>query len=66
MRNAHRTVTRGQVTRHVRNAAEAAATNTTAVHVKHLRARLGAEDERLTQTVRGVGHRGYRLSFGIS
>lgn len=66
MRNAHRTVTREQVTRRVRNPAEAAATNTIAVHVKRLRARLGDEDERLVQTVRGVGHRGYRLSFGIS
>ncbi len=57
MRNAHRTVTREQIMRHVWNSADATSTNTIAVHVKRLRARLGDDDDRLIQTVRGVGYR---------
>lgn len=57
MRNADRTVTREQIMRHVWNAAEATSTNTIAVHVKRLRARLGDDDDQLIQTVRGVGYR---------
>jgi two-component system OmpR family response regulator len=57
MRNADRTVTREQIMRHVWHAAASASTNTIAVHVKRLRARLGDEDDTLIQTVRGVGYR---------
>ncbi|MGW0058485.1 response regulator transcription factor [Streptosporangium sandarakinum] len=57
MRNAHRTVTREQIMRHVWNSTETTSTNTIAVHVKRLRARLGDTDDRLIQTVRGVGYR---------
>ncbi|MEU6717667.1 response regulator transcription factor [Nonomuraea sp. NPDC046802] len=57
MRNADRTVTREQIMRHVWHAAETTSTNTIAVHVKRLRARLGDEDDQLIQTVRGVGYR---------
>lgn len=57
MRNADRTVTREQIMRHVWNATDASSTNTIAVHVKRLRARLGDEDDELIQTVRGVGYR---------
>ncbi|MGN9839237.1 winged helix-turn-helix transcriptional regulator [Nonomuraea sp. H19] len=57
MRNADRTVTREQIMRHVWHSAATTSTNTIAVHVKRLRARLGDEDDRLIQTVRGVGYR---------
>ncbi|GAA0920440.1 response regulator transcription factor [Nonomuraea longicatena] len=57
MRNADRTVTREQIMHNVWNAAETTSTNTIAVHVKRLRARLGDEDDALIQTVRGVGYR---------
>ncbi|MFI6741369.1 response regulator transcription factor [Nonomuraea sp. NPDC050451] len=57
MRNADRTVTREQIMRHVWHAAANTSTNTIAVHVKRLRARLGDEDDQLIQTVRGVGYR---------
>ncbi|MFC4588117.1 response regulator transcription factor [Sphaerisporangium corydalis] len=57
MRNADRTVTREQIMRHVWHAAQGMSTNTIAVHVKRLRARLGDVDDRLIQTVRGVGYR---------
>lgn len=57
MRNADRTVTREQIMRHVWHAAVNTSTNTIAVHVKRLRARLGDEDDQLIQTVRGVGYR---------
>ncbi|MBO3746494.1 response regulator transcription factor [Streptosporangiaceae bacterium NEAU-GS5] len=57
MRNADRTVTREQIMRHVWHSADAMSTNTIAVHVKRLRARLGDEDDTLIQTVRGVGYR---------
>ncbi|MEV6985121.1 response regulator transcription factor [Sphaerisporangium sp. NPDC051017] len=57
MRNADRTVTREQIMRHVWHAADAMSTNTIAVHVKRLRARLGDDEDRLIQTVRGVGYR---------
>ncbi|MFC4061437.1 response regulator transcription factor [Planomonospora corallina] len=57
MRNAHRTVTREQIMRHVWNATDTTSTNTIAVHVKRLRARLGDNDDQLIQTVRGVGYR---------
>ncbi|GGL17296.1 sensory transduction protein regX3 [Sphaerisporangium melleum] len=57
MRNADRTVTREQIMRHVWHAADGMSTNTIAVHVKRLRARLGDDDDRLIQTVRGVGYR---------
>ncbi|NBE98475.1 response regulator transcription factor [Nonomuraea sp. KC401] len=57
MRNADRTVTREQIMRHVWNATATTSTNTIAVHVKRLRARLGDEDDQLIQTVRGVGYR---------
>ncbi|MET8146040.1 response regulator transcription factor [Sphaerisporangium sp. NPDC005288] len=57
MRNADRTVTREQIMRHVWHAADSMSTNTIAVHVKRLRARLGDEDDQLIQTVRGVGYR---------
>ncbi|WP_240780013.1 response regulator transcription factor [Nonomuraea zeae] len=64
MRNADRTVTREQIMRHVWHAAGTTSTNTIAVHVKRLRARLGDEDDQLIQTVRGVGYR--LVSPGIS
>ena len=57
MRNAHRTVTREQIMRHVWNSTDTTSTNTIAVHVKRLRARLGDNDDQLIQTVRGVGYR---------
>ncbi|MCF6476655.1 response regulator transcription factor [Nonomuraea sp. MG754425] len=57
MRNADRTVTREQIMRNVWHAATSTSTNTIAVHVKRLRARLGDQDDRLIQTVRGVGYR---------
>jgi len=57
MRNAGRTVTREQIMRHVWHAEDPMSTNTIAVHVKRLRARLGDHDDRLIQTVRGVGYR---------
>ncbi|GIH29752.1 putative response regulator [Acrocarpospora phusangensis] len=57
MRNADRTVTREQIMRHVWHSVDAMSTNTIAVHVKRLRARLGDEDDQLIQTVRGVGYR---------
>ncbi|MEV0197480.1 response regulator transcription factor [Nonomuraea sp. NPDC050691] len=57
MRNADRTVTREQIMRHVWHAGAGTSTNTIAVHVKRLRARLGDEDDQLIQTVRGVGYR---------
>ncbi|MET9344375.1 MULTISPECIES: response regulator transcription factor [unclassified Nonomuraea] len=57
MRNADRTVTREQIMKHVWNSADGTSTNTIAVHVKRLRARLGDDDDRLIQTVRGVGYR---------
>ncbi|RBQ15372.1 DNA-binding response regulator [Spongiactinospora rosea] len=57
MRNADRTVTREQIMRHVWNSADSTSTNTIAVHVKRLRARLGDHEDRLIQTVRGVGYR---------
>ncbi|MFI6479625.1 response regulator transcription factor [Nonomuraea sp. NPDC050663] len=59
MRNVDRTVTRDQIMRHVWNTMEGGSTNTIAVHVKRLRARLGDHEDKLIQTVRGVG---YRLS----
>ncbi|WP_327089634.1 response regulator transcription factor [Nonomuraea sp. NBC_01738] len=57
MRNADRTVTREQIMRHVWHATDTTSTNTIAVHVKRLRARLGDVDDQLIQTVRGVGYR---------
>ncbi|MFD1936231.1 MULTISPECIES: response regulator transcription factor [Nonomuraea] len=57
MRNADRTVTREQIMKHVWNSADGTSTNTIAVHVKRLRARLGDDDDQLIQTVRGVGYR---------
>lgn len=57
MRNADRTVTREQIMRHVWQAASGTSTNTIAVHVKRLRARLGDHEDTLIQTVRGVGYR---------
>ncbi|MGI5492360.1 response regulator transcription factor [Microtetraspora malaysiensis] len=57
MRNADRTVTREQIMRHVWHAPDAMSTNTIAVHVKRLRARLGDVDDQMIQTVRGVGYR---------
>ncbi|WP_214323582.1 response regulator transcription factor [Nonomuraea sediminis] len=57
MRNADRTVTREQIMRHVWHAAASTSTNTIAVHVKRLRARLGDDEDKLIQTVRGVGYR---------
>ncbi|GII81582.1 putative response regulator [Sphaerisporangium rufum] len=57
MRNADRTVTREQIMRQVWHAPASMSTNTIAVHVKRLRARLGDHDDRLIQTVRGVGYR---------
>ena len=55
MRNAHRTVTREQIMRHVWNSTDTTSTNTIAVHVKRLRARLGDNDDQLIQTVRRRG-----------
>jgi two-component system, OmpR family, response regulator len=57
MRNADRTVTREQIMRNVWHSADAMSTNTIAVHVKRLRARLGDDDDKMIQTVRGVGYR---------
>jgi two-component system OmpR family response regulator len=57
MRNADRTVTREQIMRNVWHSSDAMSTNTIAVHVKRLRARLGDMDDRIIQTVRGVGYR---------
>ncbi|MFC4536125.1 response regulator transcription factor [Sphaerisporangium dianthi] len=57
MRHADRTVTREQIMHHVWHAADGMSTNTIAVHVKRLRARLGDDDDQLIQTVRGVGYR---------
>ncbi|WP_101787661.1 response regulator transcription factor [Nonomuraea indica] len=58
MRNIDRTVTREQIMRHVwHSSADNVATNTIAVHVKRLRARLGDTDDTMIQTVRGVGYR---------
>nr|WP_221475789.1 response regulator transcription factor [Sphaerisporangium rubeum] len=57
MRNADRTVTREQIMRNVWHAGDGMSTNTIAVHVKRLRARLGDDDDQLIQTVRGVGYR---------
>ncbi|MEU7695222.1 response regulator transcription factor [Microbispora hainanensis] len=57
MRNADRTVTREQIMRHVWHSSDGTSTNTIAVHVKRLRARLGDVDDTMIQTVRGVGYR---------
>ncbi|MFJ2031410.1 response regulator transcription factor [Streptosporangium sp. NPDC087985] len=57
MRNAHRTVTREQIMRHVWNSTDTTSTNTIAVHVKRLRTRLGDNNDQLIQTVRGIGYR---------
>ncbi|RJL25202.1 response regulator transcription factor [Bailinhaonella thermotolerans] len=59
MRNADRTVTRDQIRHHVWQTTAPVSTNTIAVHVKRLRARLGDEDHGspLIQTVRGIGYR---------
>jgi DNA-binding response OmpR family regulator len=57
MRNADRTVTREQIMRHVWHSEDSMSTNTIAVHVKRLRARLHDDEDRLIQTVRGVGYR---------
>lgn len=57
MRNANSTVTREQIMRHVWNSTDTTSTNTIAVHIKRLRARLGDNDDRLIKTVRGVGYR---------
>lgn len=57
MRNADRTVTREQIMRHVWHSDDNMSTNTIAVHVKRLRARLRDDDDKLIQTVRGVGYR---------
>lgn len=57
MRNADRTVTREQIMRHVWHSDDVMSTNTIAVHVKRLRARLRDDEDRLIQTVRGVGYR---------
>ncbi len=57
MRNADRTVTREQIMRHVWHSDDTMSTNTIAVHVKRLRARLRDDEDRLIQTVRGVGYR---------
>ncbi|MFG1941310.1 response regulator transcription factor [Nonomuraea sp. NPDC048826] len=58
MRNLGRTVTREQIMRHVWHASgDDVPTNTIAVHVKRLRARLGDTDDALIRTVRGVGYR---------
>jgi DNA-binding response OmpR family regulator len=57
MRNADRTVTREQIMRNVWHSNAGMSTNTIAVHVKRLRARLGDVEDTLIQTVRGVGYR---------
>ena len=57
MRNADRTVTREQIMRHVWHSEDNMSTNTIAVHVKRLRARLRDHEDKLIQTVRGVGYR---------
>ncbi|MFO7249621.1 MAG: response regulator transcription factor [Actinomycetes bacterium] len=57
MRNAGRTVTREQIMRHVWHSEDNLSTNTIAVHVKRLRRRLRDHEDRLIQTVRGVGYR---------
>ncbi|MEW9531991.1 response regulator transcription factor [Microbispora sp. NPDC049125] len=57
MRNADRTVTREQIMRNVWHSADGMSTNTIAVHVKRLRARLGDVEDAMIQTVRGVGYR---------
>ncbi|GII58881.1 sensory transduction protein regX3 [Planotetraspora thailandica] len=57
MRNADRTVTREQIMRHVWHSTDTISTNTIAVHVKRLRARLGDDEDKMIQTVRGVGYR---------
>lgn len=57
MRNADRTVTREQIMRHVWHSEDNMSTNTIAVHVKRLRARLRDDEDKLIQTVRGVGYR---------
>ncbi|MCT9931223.1 response regulator transcription factor [Planotetraspora sp. A-T 1434] len=57
MRNANRTVTREQIMRNVWHSADTMSTNTIAVHVKRLRARLGDDEDKMIQTVRGVGYR---------
>jgi DNA-binding response OmpR family regulator len=57
MRNVDRTVTREQIMRHVWSSSATTATNTIAVHVKRLRARLGDHHDQLIQTVRSVGYR---------
>jgi DNA-binding response OmpR family regulator len=57
MRNADRTVTREQIMRNVWHSTDGMSTNTIAVHVKRLRARLGDVEDRMIQTVRGVGYR---------
>lgn len=57
MNNANRTVTREQIMRHVWHTGSSTSTNTIAVHVKRLRARLGDDEDTLIQTVRGVGYR---------
>ncbi|MEN3539762.1 response regulator transcription factor [Microbispora sp. ZYX-F-249] len=57
MRNADRTVTREQIMRHVWHSTDGMSTNTIAVHVKRLRARLGDVEDTMIQTVRGVGYR---------
>lgn len=57
MRNADRTVTREQIMRNVWHSTDGMSTNTIAVHVKRLRARLGDIEDTMIQTVRGVGYR---------
>ncbi|GGO31529.1 putative response regulator [Microbispora bryophytorum] len=59
MRNADRTVTREQIMRNVWHSNDGMSTNTNtiAVHVKRLRARLGDVEDTVIQTVRGVGYR---------
>ncbi|WP_432925948.1 response regulator transcription factor [Microbispora sp. CA-135349] len=57
MRNADRTVTREQIMRNVWHSTDGMSTNTIAVHVKRLRARLGDVEDAMIQTVRGVGYR---------
>ncbi|WP_307801319.1 response regulator transcription factor [Microbispora triticiradicis] len=57
MRNADRTVTREQIMRNVWHSTDGMSTNTIAVHVKRLRARLGDVEDTMIQTVRGVGYR---------
>ncbi|MBX6381960.1 MAG: response regulator transcription factor [Microbispora sp.] len=57
MRNVDRTVTRERIMRDVWRSTDGMATNTIAVHVKRLRARLGDMEDTMIQTVRGVGYR---------